>query len=139
MASMVSSGYDVRRYVFAEAASALYHAESAYVAELVHQYVGADDGIVVYDNLACHFCGIADDATVADKGIVCNMYTFHQQVVAANDCLSFGSRTPVDCHVLADGIIIAYLGGSLFSPEFQVLRDSTDYSSGKDCIPVADA
>ena len=101
--------------------------------------LGADDGIVVYDNLACHFCGIADDATVADKGIVCNMYTFHQQVVAANDCLSFGSRTPVDCHVLADGIIIAYLGSSLFSPEFQVLRDSTDYSSGKDCIPVADA
>ena len=62
---------------FEEMAAALYHTITAHMAELVHQYIGADDGIIVDDNFTRHFCRVANDTAVAYQGIVRHVHTFH--------------------------------------------------------------
>ena len=139
VADGLASGDDIGRDVLAEAASALDHAISAHAAELMHQHVGTDDGVVVDDNLAGHLGGVADDAAVAYQGIVGHVYAFHQQVVVAHDGASFGSCAAVHGHVLTDEVVVANLGGRILALELQVLRDGTDDGTGKDGVAVADA
>ena len=61
-----TSGDDVGWDIFAEAASSLNHTIAAYATELVHQDVGANDGVVVNNDFSSHFRGVSNDTTATD-------------------------------------------------------------------------
>ena len=73
----LTSCNDVRRDIFAETASALNHYMAAYMAELMHQYIGTDNSIVVNNDFTCHLGRVADNTSVTDQCIVCYMHPFH--------------------------------------------------------------
>ena len=127
----VTGSHDVGRNVLAGACAASHHDIAAYVAELVDEDIGTDDGKVVDHDLTGDFRGISDDATITDFDVVGHVHTFHKQVVAAHDSAAFGGRTTVDGDVLADGVVVAYLGCGFLTLEFEVLGDGTDDSTGK--------
>ena len=66
------------------------------------------------------------------------MHTFHQQVVVTDNGSAFGSRTAIDGDIFTNGIVVTDFSGTLFSLKFQILRDSTDNSSRKNSISIAD-
>ena len=71
-------------------------------AELVHQYGTADNGVIINDNFTCHLGGIAYDATAAYDGIMCYVYSFHQQVVTCQRRTAKATLQGV-CTRMADG------------------------------------
>ena len=40
------------------------------MAELMYEYTCANNGVVIYNNLSCHFSRVADDTTIAHKRIM---------------------------------------------------------------------
>ena len=68
-----------------------------------------------------------------------DVHAFHEQVVAAHHCATFGSRTAVDGHILADGIVVAHFGSGHFAAKFEVLGHGADHSSGEESIALTDA
>ena len=73
----LTSCNDIRRDIFTEAASALNHYMAAYMAGLMHQYIGTDNSIVVNNDFTCHLGRVADNTSVTDQCIVCYMHPFH--------------------------------------------------------------
>ena len=69
---------DVRRNIFTETASALNHYMTAYMTKLMHQYIGADNRVIINDDFACHLGRVTDDTSVTNQCVVCYVYTFHQ-------------------------------------------------------------
>ena len=116
----------------------MYHAISTYTAELMHQYISADNGEIVYNYLTCHFGRVTYDTVITDKSVMSYMHTFHQQVVVTDNGSAFGSRTAIDGDIFTNGIVVTDFSGTLFSLKFQILRDSTDNSSRKNSISIAD-
>ena len=135
----LTAGYDVGGDVFAESAAALYHDVASDAAELVHEHGSADDGVVVDDDLSGKLGGIADDTVVTDGGIVGHVDALHQQVVVAHYGAAFCGGAAVDGDVLADAVVVAYLGGGFLAPEFQILGHGSDDGAGEDFVVVADA
>ena len=68
-----------------------------------------------------------------------HVHTFHQQVIAAYDRLSLGRGAAIDGHILADSVVVAYLGGCFLAAEFQVLRHSADHGPRENHITLAHA
>ena len=87
------------------------------MAELVHQYIGADDGIIVDDNFTRHFCRVANDTAVAYQSIVGHVYTFHQEIVVADDGSAFGSCTAVDSYVFTYDIVVSDFSSAFLPSE----------------------
>ena len=91
-----SSGDDVGRDVFAETTSALYHDKTADMAELMHQHIGADNGVVIDNDFPAHLGGISDNASVSDDHVMCYVNAFHQQIVVADDSSTFRRCAAID-------------------------------------------
>jgi hypothetical protein len=66
-----------------------------------------------------------------------NVGVSHDEAVFTHDCTAFGACTAVDGSAFANGGIVTYLGGGLFSGKLQVLRDAGYDSSGEDFASVA--
>ena len=49
-----------------------------YMTELMHQYIGADNRVIINDDFACHLGRVTDDTSVTNQCVVCYVYTFHQ-------------------------------------------------------------
>ena len=85
---------DKRRDVLAETASTLYHHIAADVAELVAEHRCTDDGEIIDNHFSGKFCGVADDASVADDTVVGDVHVLHEQVVRTHLGASLGGGTP---------------------------------------------
>ena len=77
--------------------------------------------------------------SVAYLGVVCHVYALHQQVIVAHAGVSLGGGAPVDGHVFADEVIVAYFGGGFLALELQVLGHGADDGAWEDGVAVADA
>lgn len=113
-----SSGDDVGRDVFAETTSALYHDKTADMAELMHQHIGADNGVVIDNDFPAHLGGISDNASVSDDHVMCYVNAFHQQIVVADDSSTFRRCAAIDRDVLTDPVIVPDFGRRLFPMKF---------------------
>ena len=68
---------NIRRNILAEAATALNHYMTAYMTELVHQYIGTNNSVIINHDFTCHFGRVPNDTSVTNQRIVCHVYTFH--------------------------------------------------------------
>ena len=66
------------------------------------------------------------------------MHVLHQQIAVTHHGLTFRGGTTADGDILADGVVVANLTGSLLALEFQVLRLRRDTGSWEELIAVAD-
>ena len=44
----------------------------------MNQYTSTNDGVIIYRDLTGNLGGVANDATVADNGVVSDVYALHQ-------------------------------------------------------------
>ena len=66
-----------------------------------------------------------------------NVYTLHQQVVAAYNGGAFRCRTARDGHILTYAVIVAYLTRGLLASVLKVLRLGGDARTGEYLVVVA--
>jgi len=116
-----------------------HHGISADAAELVDEYAGREDGMVVDGDFSGQFGGVSDDDIVANDDVVGDVTTFHKEVAAADYGLSFGGGATVDGDVLANLIIVTHDGQGLFAAELEILGDGADDGTGEDDVATADA
>ena len=83
--------------------------------------------------------GIAHNHIVANHAVVCHMSICHQQGVGTHHGLAFGCSATVHGGALAQSGAVADDSDSLLAVEFEVLRNSTDHSTGKYCDIAANA
>ena len=114
------------------------HNVASDAAELVYEYVCADDGEVVDYHFSGKLRSVADDASVSKEDVVCHVHTLHQQVVAADNGTSLGGSATVDGDILADDVVVADFGSGFFPAELKVLGNGTDDGSGENAVSVAD-
>ena len=48
-----------------------------YMTELVHQYIGTNNSVIINHDFTCHFGRVPNDTSVTNQRIVCHVYTFH--------------------------------------------------------------
>ena len=70
---------------------------------------------------------------------MCHMYSFHQQVIITYNCFTFGCCTAIDSYILTNDIVITNFGCGFFTTKLEILWDSTNHSTRKNGISVADA
>lgn len=131
--------HGIGRYILPRAGAAAYHDVAADAAKLMYQYVGADNGKIVHNDFSGNLRRITDDAPVAYANVMRHVHSFHQQVVAAHDGTAFCRCPAIDGNVLANGIVIPYLGRGFLTAELQVLRHGANHRAGKENIALADA
>lgn len=102
-----------------------------YVAELMHERAAAYYGKTVHHYFACELGGIADDYVVAHGAVVRNVAVSHDETVVAYGCASACGCASVHGHAFAYGRVVAYYGQCVLAAEFEVLRDGSDYGTGK--------
>ena len=130
-----AEGQDILR----ETCPAAHHRIASHTAELMHQHIGTQDGMVVDDNLARQLCAVAYDTIVSDICIVGNMHAFHEKIAITYDGTSLGCRAPIDGDILAYLVVVTNLCRTLLASELEVLRNGTDDCTGEEYIPIADA
>ena len=133
------TGNDEGGDVLTGTGAALEHDVAAHMGELVEQTGGRDDGTVVDNHLTGEFCGVANDAAVADYAVVADMHILHQQVAIAYNGLAFRGCTTTDGDILTDGVVVANLTGGHLALELQVLWFRGDGSTWKYLVIIAEA
>ena len=98
-----------------------------------------NDSIVFHFNLTGKLGGVSDDAAITDDTVVSHMHVLHQQVTVANHRLALGSGSAANGYILADRIVVAYLAGSLFTLELQVLGLGGDGRAWEELVIVTDS
>ena len=111
---------------------------TAYVAELVYQNSGADDGVVVDHHLTGKLRRVADNQVVAKHTVVGHMHVLHQEAVVAHYRGALRSRTAGDGHILTDAVRVAYLAETVLTLELQVLGLGRYARAGEKLVAVAD-
>ena len=115
----------------------MYHYVTGNAAELVTEYGGTNDGMIVYHHFASKLSGIADDGARTNNAVVCNVHVFHQQIVVAHSCGSARGRSTRDGYVFADTVVVANLAEGVFAGKLQILRFGGNACSGKNLVIVA--
>ena len=139
VAGRLLAGNDIRRYILAEAASALDHHVPTDVAELMAKDFGTDDGKVITADFTGELGGIANDQAVAKESVMGYMHVFHQQVIAAYSCRSFGSCATGNGYVLTDAVVVTYFAYCFLAFEFQILGLRGDACTREKLVVVANA
>ena len=130
---------NIRRNILREAATTLNHHVACDMAELVNEYIGTYDSIIVNHYFACKFCCITDDAATAQLTVVSHVYTFHQEVIAAHNGLALRGSATRDGYVLTDTIVVAHLADGFLATEFEILWLGRDAGTWEKFITIADA
>jgi hypothetical protein len=110
---------------------------AAYVAELVYKDAGTQYGKVINYNLAGYLGAVAEYAVVTYHAVMGNVHVLHEQVVVADHGLTLGCGTAVNGNVLADTVIVTYLGSGILTTEFEILRNTADHGSRMYLVAVA--
>ena len=91
------------------------------MAELVNEYIGTYDSIIVNHYFACKFCCITDDAATAQLTVVSHVHTLHEEVVASDNSLALWGSTTGNGYILTNTVVVANLAQRFFSTVFKVL------------------
>lgn len=129
----------VGQYALWRACASAHHCIASDAAELVHEHAGREDGVVVDGHFSCELGAVADDDIVAYDVVVRDVAAFHEQVAASYYGLTLGCSASVDGYVLADLIVVANDGESVFAAELEVLGDTADDTSRMEDVAVSDA
>jgi hypothetical protein len=109
------------------------------VYKLVNGAHTCQDREITKGNMPGHLCIVAHDAVVADHTIVGNMTVSHDEAIVANLGGPFIFAATVDRHKLTYSGIVADLNGGVFAFIFQVLGNTSNYSSRENAAVIADA
>ncbi len=118
---MFTAGNDIGWHVFGECGSGFYHCHGSYSCSGVLDNARGEYRIVAYNAVAGNLGSVAEHAVIAHFSIVTNMCAFHEEVAGTDNGLCALVGCPVDNHVFAYDIIVAYDELAFFANEIKIL------------------
>src|SRR4051812_13108147 len=105
--------------------------------KLLYGTHSCNNGPVPHRYMPCHLGAVTHNTIITYNAIVGNMTVRHNKAIASYSGFTAIHRTPMYGYKLADSGIVSNFNNGFFACKFQILRNSSEYSTRKNTAVFA--